>query len=406
MGNDKIRVTQRDTDLLREGRPPEDPAVLDAITVGQTVWEGFAVKQYLAPGGYIGDGCSQIKFIIGRPGAGKTHLLRRLAGHAQRLGYISVLLSATELRFQHIDRLYVAIAEHLNLAELARRLASRAVAQLGYDLDDVPTNTTFLSWAVQRHQRVDSFVRREVHEAVERLFKRESVDHNFSGAFTQLALDILGTDAKRNEDRDLLFRWLRGHKLRAQELQRIYLARSNDRYSARDMIHALADFVRQHGYAGLFVAIDQMEDMTEGRNPETHRLKYTSSALADAYQTLREMVDNLPLITSMLVVLAGRPEFLERPRGIKSYDALWLRIQHEVVSARFNRFAQVVDLDRAVEANLAPADVQQLHERLSRLDIDTRPLDELPIENILAASGGDGIYQRIMRAMTANHETR
>ena len=42
-----------------------------------------------------------------------------------------------------------------------------------------------------------------------------------------------------------------------------------------------------------------------------------------------------------MLVLAGQPEFLELPRGIKSYDALWLRIQHEILSPWFNRFAQV-----------------------------------------------------------------
>lgn len=31
---------------------------------------------------------------------------------------------------------------------------------------------------------------------------------------------------------------------------------------------------------------------------------------------------------------------------MRSYQALWLRIQNEVVSTRFNRFADILDLDR------------------------------------------------------------
>src|SRR3989304_2154621 len=103
-------VSQRDRDLLRLGYPPEDPQLLEAITIGPSIWEDFVVEHYLAQGGYIQDGYSQMKIILGRPGAGKTHLLRRLVARAHDLGYLSVLLSASELRLPHIDALYAAIA--------------------------------------------------------------------------------------------------------------------------------------------------------------------------------------------------------------------------------------------------------------------------------------------------------
>jgi hypothetical protein len=32
--------------------------------------------------------------------------------------------------------------------------------------------------------------------------------------------------------------------------------------------------------------------------------------------------------------------------GIKSYQALWLRIQNEIVSSKFNNFTDIIDLDR------------------------------------------------------------
>ncbi len=373
---------------------------MDTITVGESVWEAFVAEQYLATEGYIADGYSQMKFVIGRPGAGKTHLLRRLSRQAQLLGYCAVFLSACDFRLQHIETLYAAIARCIDFKELTWRLAYRAVDGLGYNLADVPAKKTFLSWVVQEHHRIDTLMKREVAETLGRLFKGERVEPNFSLAFTQLASDLLGTHPLSSEDRILLDRWLSGDKLRSEELHRIHLARRIDRYNARDMLHALATFVRQQGYTGLFVAIDQMEDLPVGRNPETNRLKYGGVALADAYQSLREMVDNLPTISGMMIVLAGRPEFLDSSRGIKSYDALWLRIQHEIVSPWFNRFAQVLDLDRAVEANLTPTDVQALHQRLTALDIKTRPFfDEPLVHAILATAAGDGVYRRLMKAI-------
>jgi len=398
---EKHDIVQSDEDLLRLGQPPLDPHVLDTITVGQSVWETFVVEKYLAPGGYIADSYSQMKFVIGRPGAGKTHFLRRLTGQAQLLGYCAVFLSASDFRLQHIETLYAAIAGCVDFKELTWRLARRAVGELGYDLADVPAKTTFLSWVVREHHRIDTLMKREVAEVLGRFFKGERVEPNFSLAFTQLASDLLGTHPLSPEDHILLHRWLRGERLRAEELHRIHLARRVDRYNARDMLHALATFVRQQGYAGLFVAIDQMEDLPIGRNPETGRPIYGGVALDDAYQSLREMVDNLPTISGMMIILAGRPEFLELPRGIKSYDALWLRIQHEVVSSWVNRFAQVLDLDRAVQDSLTPADAQSLHQSLIALGIRTRPFDELPVKDILAMGAGDGVYRRLMKAMLA-----
>jgi hypothetical protein len=392
-----LRVTQHDRDLLRLGYPPNDPQVLDTMTVGKAAWETFVVDRYLAPGGYIADGHSQMKLMIGRPGSGKTHLLRRLTGQARRLGYIEALLSATDLRLQHIDSLYAAIAAHVDLEELAQRLARRTATELGYDLTDVPSNTSFLAWTVREHHRIDVLIRRDVQEVLGRMFMYERVDPNFSLAFTQLALDILGTHPLPSEEHDALLRWLRGDNLRSAELHRVHLSRRIDRYNARDMLHALAGFVRRQGYAGLFIALDHMEDVPLGRDATSGRLRYGTVALAGVYQSLREMVDNLPMIPGMMLVLAGQPEFLELPRGIKSYDALWLRIQHEILSPWFNRFAQVVDLDRALQAHLTLDDVRSLSQGLTELGTETRLLDQVPVEEILATRAGDGVYRRLMR---------
>ena len=32
--------------------------------------------------------------------------------------------------------------------------------------------------------------------------------------------------------------------------------------------------------------------------------------------------------------------------GLKSYQALWMRIQNEIVGEQFNRFADIIDMDR------------------------------------------------------------
>ena len=51
--------------------------------------------------------------------------------------------------------------------------------------------------------------------------------------------------------------------------------------------------------------------------------------------------------------------------GMKSYQALWLRIQNEVVSTRFNRFSDIVDLDRYGEEIYSPEVLTEMSRNLA-----------------------------------------
>lgn len=58
--------------------------------------------------------------------------------------------------------------------------------------------------------------------------------------------------------------------------------------------------------------------------------------------------------------------------GLKSYQALWMRIQNEIVGERFNRFTDMVDLDR-LDAGLVDRDIGggDSIRRISAADPDT-----------------------------------
>ena len=64
--------------------------------------------------------------------------------------------------------------------------------------------------------------------------------------------------------------------------------------------------------------------------------------------------------------------------GMKSYQALWLRIQNEVMSTRFNAFADIVDMDRYGEEHYTPEALANmsiaLAEELKKEGITARPL--------------------------------
>ena len=69
----------------------------------------------------------------------------------------------------------------------------------------------------------------------------------------------------------------------------------------------------------------------------------------------------------------GNPEDLVRELidhesyGLKSYQALWMRIQNEIVSKRMNRFADVLDLDRLADQVYTPDILCEMSEKLVRV---------------------------------------
>ena len=69
-----------------------------------------------------------------------------------------------------------------------------------------------------------------------------------------------------------------------------------------------------------------------------------------AYDSFNEgyvLIDDIDNMHHILFLLVFDRNLLDNDNyGIKSYQALWMRIQNEVVSARFNRFADIIDMDR------------------------------------------------------------
>ena len=387
-------ASTNDRDLLYLARPPENPELLDWLTVGVDVWESFAIREYLDK--YIANGGSQLKLIIGRPGSGKTHLLHRIQRAAHDRGYVVAAFSASSVRLQRIDDLYRAIVEHVDLEELTRRLAHRVIQEMGYNPEEVPADQTFADWAVEQgHMR--EVVSRDIESKLGRFFKQRQMETNLCLAYVQLAAAYLGVRQLAQEDRKVLYRWIRGERLKVVELRPLLISRSIDRYNARDMLDSLSRLARELGFKGLVVSIDGMEALTD-RDPETGRWKYTKNALNDVYQSLREFVDSMPSLTSVFMVLAGRRELLDDlSRGILSYEALWLRLQHEVVvPERFNRFGQIIDLDKATELLLDDDQLRLLYDRVQEaLGIDGA--GDMP-DDVLSPYGEVGRFRKVVQA--------
>ena len=119
------------------------------------------------------------------------------------------------------------------------------------------------------------------------------------------------------------------------------------------MLRSLAEVVRMGGFSGLFIAIDNMEILTSRSSLEA--IHYTKVKREDTYESIRQLIDDIDSMKHIMFVYGFDRELIDNENaGLKSYQALWMRIQNEIVGERFNRFSDMVDLDRLAAQEYTP----------------------------------------------------
>ena len=108
----------------------------------------------------------------------------------------------------------------------------------------------------------------------------------------------------------------------------------------------------------------------------------------------------------MFMLSFGRELMDNESYGFKSYQALWFRIQSEVVSNRFNRFADIIDLDRLGDEVYTTEAILQMSEKIASVlknnGIPVKPLEPHEVSGILERSeyGSLGIPYLIIHTLT------
>jgi len=144
------------------------------------------------------------------------------------------------------------------------------------------------------------------------------------------------------------------------------------------MLRSLVEICKMAGYKGLVVSIDDMEILVSKDNAED--IHYTRMKREDSYESIRELIDEIDTLRNIMFVFSFDRKLIDDDiNGLKSYQALWMRIQNEVESTHFNRFTDIVDLDLLIEEVYTPEILMEMSSRLAkvlnRLDTEAVPID-------------------------------
>jgi hypothetical protein len=295
---------------------------------------------------FIADGGSKIKFLTGNDGAGKTTNLRKYLDNAAQCGYKTVYISGKATWIHDFKEIFVAILDAVDFDGCMKACADKVIAELGYNPDEISANVRFAD-DIQSQGDFDPLTKREIRNKLsEMFFKNTWIDNNFALCSALITGGEIGYPILEPAARELLYMWLRGKKeARVAALRKLGLSPARiTKYNARHMLRSLIEVIRLAGYKGLAIAVDDLDILTETSSLE--EIRYTKMRREDTYESIRELIDGIDTFSHFMVVFAFDKILLEdESRGLKSYQALWMRVQNEIISDCVNGFADIIDLD-------------------------------------------------------------
>lgn len=231
------------------GTPPQYG--FQFFTAGIDPYVSVLDREYM--GSFIREGGSAFKMVVGVYGGGKTHFLycmRDLAWkHGFSVSYVS--LSPGECPFHKLELVYAAIVRNL----VPPLPADELVAGYGQGIGPF-----IRRWFMTQLNEAKSQVPGENDAGAELLARVDRVNGIESISFTRAVKSAFRALLENREDDFVnICQWLSGEGYDRRVHSRYGILQRIDRSTAFPMIRSLVQWIRQCGYAGLIVLLDEAE---------------------------------------------------------------------------------------------------------------------------------------------------
>ena len=305
---------------------------------------------------YIASGGAAVKFVVPSSEAEAVMVTDGIESAATAAGFGVVRVDGADVRIHMMDELFFTIARQIDWNGLAQLAVARAFTAVGCPMvsdsrvidSALSTADAYRVGTVAARYNIDQIeltrdVNRELQSAV---YHDYAMTGEFRTAMLRLCQAQLGSGQVSEPEATAVLDWLTGNLRQISLLKSALIFRRIARHSARPMLFSLAHWLKVNGQDGLLITID-IRRLGFSRRPsaaEREGLYYTKAALLDAYELLRQLIDNTDELAGCCVVVVASPEFITDPvRGVDIYQALKLRIFDEVRDQRRdNPFSSLV----------------------------------------------------------------
>ena len=324
-------------DALRRGTVPQRG--LDVLAVGLARFEPAFDEELRA----VAEGGAGFKAVRGEYGSGKTFVARWLQERAKRAGFAAaeVQISEAETPLHRLETVYRRAMERLSTADSYQGAFRPVVDGWFYGLEEEVL-------AEGRVEPSDATGLRAATEAL--LEKRLSA---ISRATPQFALALRGyRKAQADGDAGIaegLIAWLAGQPHVGAATKRAAGIKGDvDHFAALSFLQGLLTVLRDSGYSGLVLVLDEIETLQRVRGDVREK----------GLNALRQLVDEVDAgrFPGLYLVVTGTPAFYDGPQGVRRLEPLAQRLHVDFsADARF-------DNPRAVQLRLPGFDHGRLVE--------------------------------------------
>lgn len=325
-------------DALRRGAVPE--AGLDLLAVGLDRFS-TAVADDIAT---VSSGGAVFKAVRGEYGSGKTFYARWLADQAKRANFATaeVQVSENETPLHRLETVYRRLTERLSTATFPPSAMRAVIDAWFYALEEDALD------ADDDQEAVDATVDKLL---TERLAGVSRIAPTFANAMRGYRAATAAGDAA---GADAVLAWLGGQPHVSAAARRHAGVRGDlDHFGALGFLQGLLVVLRDCGYPGLLLVLDEVETLQRVR----------SDARDKALNSLRQLVDEVHSgrFPGLYLVITGTPAFYDGPQGVSRLAPLAQRLATDFPSdPRF-------DNPRAVQIRLPGFTTGSLHELGARV---------------------------------------
>jgi hypothetical protein len=299
------------------------------MAVALKEWLDLLDKEYLAD--FIVNGGAAVKFAVADDvtiDALEECFSRLAADH----GLVIAGVSSADVKLHMIQDVFFAISRQIDWGADSQRFVEGLFHREGYQWP-TPGEPVALKEIAEFNQVDATILRREFHRWLTGdLMRDTSMAQDFRIAITQLCQDRLGiAPAHGGEVVAPILQWLRGELRLLSTLKSATIYSKITRHNARAMLRSLCRWLALAGHNGLFVSLD-IRQLTRTAGEATAGMRYTSGAVMDAYEVLRQLVDDADLFERFFLVVIGDFAFIgnDRKRSVDAYTALKMRIWDDV----------------------------------------------------------------------------
>jgi hypothetical protein len=367
------RQRKRETvDALRAGTVPKRG--LDLLAVGMDRFAS-AVDSELDS---VRAGSGMLKAVRGEYGSGKTFFARWLQERAKRGGFAvsEVQISETETPLHRLETVYRRLMERLSTADQEQGAFRSIVDAWFFSLEEDLLQDS-------SGEKLDpSTLLERTNELME---KRLASITRMAPTFAATLRAYRSALVEGNQvEAEALLAWVAGQpNISASAKRRAGIKGDVDHFGALSFLQGLLVMLRDAGYSGLVLVLDEVETLQRVRGDVREK----------ALNALRQLIDELygGRFPGLYLLVTGTPAFFDGPQGIQRLPPLAQRLHVEF--GKEDRF----DNPRAVQIRLRNFDIEGLME----VGRKVRDLvaEGSPAEARIRALADDAFLEVLARAM-------